>query len=117
VTRRAAVHAMKKQVIHAQHERAAAKAETAEAVTGSWEKIASVIDWALAELSGKNRDAVVLRFFQDRSFSEFGWRWACPKRPPASAWPADWEGCDRSFRGAALRCRWRHWASRFQCTP
>jgi RNA polymerase sigma factor (sigma-70 family) len=72
VTRRAALHAMKKQTTQHRHERAAARGEMTEPVTETWNQIAPVIDGALAGLSGKNRDAVVMRFFQDRSFAEIG---------------------------------------------
>jgi RNA polymerase sigma factor (sigma-70 family) len=73
VTRRAALHAMKKQDSQHRHERQAAKVESRDSPTiEEWNLIAPEIDAALSELSGKDRDAVVLRFLQNKSFAQVG---------------------------------------------
>ena len=51
---------------------AGAVAEIDESGGGEWERIAPCLDDALAGLREKDRAAVVLRFFQQRSFAEVG---------------------------------------------
>jgi RNA polymerase sigma factor (sigma-70 family) len=63
------------QVLRAQRRRTAREAvqmEAKEATTAEWEEMRPVIDEALAELETGERDAVLLRFFGDRSFAEIG---------------------------------------------
>ncbi|HEY2883028.1 MAG TPA: sigma-70 family RNA polymerase sigma factor [Pirellulales bacterium] len=72
VTRCTAVNAMKKQSIAAKHERLAAKPEAIAAADDTWQDIAPHLDAELNRLARIDRDAVVLRFFLDRSFSEIG---------------------------------------------
>ncbi|MBS0632427.1 MAG: TonB family protein [Verrucomicrobia bacterium] len=40
--------------------------------TADWQKLAPVLDAAIGELSERDRDAVVLRFFEGRPFAEIG---------------------------------------------
>ncbi|MGA2583818.1 MAG: sigma-70 family RNA polymerase sigma factor [Tepidisphaeraceae bacterium] len=72
VTHFSAVSAMKKRSIQRRNERLAARTEAAPTPTVDWEQIAPLLDSALNRLPKKDRDAVLLRFFQDRSFAEIG---------------------------------------------
>ncbi len=44
----------------------------ADAGDTNWQKLAPVLDQAIGELAARDRDAVVLRFFESRAFSEIG---------------------------------------------
>ncbi|HZZ57844.1 MAG TPA: sigma-70 family RNA polymerase sigma factor [Opitutaceae bacterium] len=57
---------------HLMEELAAEGAPPASAV--DWEKLRPVLDHAISELPARDRDAVVLRFFEDRSFADLGAR-------------------------------------------
>jgi RNA polymerase sigma factor (sigma-70 family) len=72
VTRNVAINAMKKRTTDRTNEQKAARPEAIEAAAGSWEAISPVIDAELARLPRKDRDAIVLRFFENRSFAEIG---------------------------------------------
>jgi RNA polymerase sigma factor (sigma-70 family) len=72
VTRFASLNAMRKQSIHRMHESLAAKPEASAAVAEQWRDIAAQLDVELNHLGRVDRDAVVLRFFQERSFAEIG---------------------------------------------
>jgi RNA polymerase sigma factor (sigma-70 family) len=72
VTRSACVNAMKKQAIQRKHEALASRPETAPTDADEWAQIAPLLDGELNRLAIADRDAIVLRFFQDRSFSEIG---------------------------------------------
>ena len=72
VTRCTCVNAMKKQAIHKKYELLAAKPEVGAAALDQWANIAPLLDGELNRLATLDRDAVVLRFFQDRSFAEIG---------------------------------------------
>ena len=74
VTRCVVVTVMRKQAIQNKHEQCAAKPEVleAEAVGQEWKEIAPLLDAELNRLGQVDRDALVLRFFQDRSFAEIG---------------------------------------------
>ena len=73
VTRYAAVDAMRKQMRLKERERAAARSVV---VTGpeqsSLDRVEPMIDAALQHLRARDRDAVVLRFFEDKSFPQIG---------------------------------------------
>jgi RNA polymerase sigma factor (sigma-70 family) len=71
-TRYVVVTVMRKQAIKAKHERRAARPEALEAAAEEWQEIAPLLDAELNRLRNVDRDAVVLRFFQDRSFAEIG---------------------------------------------
>lgn len=71
VTRYVSVNAMKKQSIHRTHEELAARPEIAQA-NESWDDVADQLDEELNSLASLDRDAIVLRFFQDRSFTQIG---------------------------------------------
>jgi len=47
----------------------------------NWEQLSPVLDEAVARLGAKDRDAVLLRYFERK---ELGMRWARAKRPRAS---------------------------------
>jgi RNA polymerase sigma factor (sigma-70 family) len=72
VTRRAAVHAMNKRNLDRRHDEAIAKPELAEAQAAAWEQVAPVLDGAMAALPQRDRDAVVLRVLENRSFAQVG---------------------------------------------
>jgi RNA polymerase sigma factor (sigma-70 family) len=46
--------------------------DTASGSAEAWREIAPALEGALAELGAKNQDALVLRFFKERSFAEVG---------------------------------------------
>jgi RNA polymerase sigma factor (sigma-70 family) len=67
------------------HETAVAEAHARQVIAGDaglsepgdgdpWEQIAPELDWAMAKLSTSIRDAVVLRYFEQKSFKEVGSR-------------------------------------------
>jgi RNA polymerase sigma factor (sigma-70 family) len=73
VTRRAVVDAMRKKTAERRQERIAAKPESG--VGGDdaeWNEIAPRLDAAVNGLPAMDRDAIVLRFFEDRSFADVG---------------------------------------------
>jgi len=72
VTRCVVATVMRKQTIKKKHEQLAARPEVLEAAADDWEEIAPRLDVELNRLGQVDRDAVVLRFFQDRSFAEIG---------------------------------------------
>jgi hypothetical protein len=72
VTRYVAVNVMREQAIHKKHEHLAARAESLEAAAEEWKEIAPLLDAELNRLKRVDRDALVLRYFQDRSFAEIG---------------------------------------------
>ncbi len=72
VTRAVSVNAMKKRAVQKKHEFQAARPEATQAVDDQWEHIAPFLDRVLNRLADKDRDAIVLRFFQGRSFAEIG---------------------------------------------
>lgn len=72
VTRYASVSAMRKQARRNRHEAAAAKPEAVGLTKEEWTAISPYLDAELNRLPTKDRDAVVLRFFQNRSFAEVG---------------------------------------------
>jgi RNA polymerase sigma factor (sigma-70 family) len=73
-TRYAVLDALKLEARRLRRERAAAELEETMRDTSDarWEEIAPLLDEALARLSISERDAVVLRFFEKRSWSEIG---------------------------------------------
>ncbi|MGA2231548.1 MAG: sigma-70 family RNA polymerase sigma factor [Tepidisphaeraceae bacterium] len=72
VTRYASVSAMRKQARRNRHEAAAARPEAVALTKEEWTAISPYLDAELNRLPTKDRDAVVLRFFQSRSFAEVG---------------------------------------------
>lgn len=71
VTRYTAVDAMRRQMRQQRHEKAAARAEVVETAE-FWPGIAPVLDEALSKLRTTDRDAIVLRFFQEQPLVEVG---------------------------------------------
>src|SRR5262245_56199659 len=55
-----------------QREQRAAQMETASSEESAWEQIAPLLDKAMAQLGDKERDAMLLRFFERRSLVEVG---------------------------------------------
>jgi RNA polymerase sigma factor (sigma-70 family) len=75
VARRAAVNAMRKEARRRRHESRAAATEMSSAIcqtADDWNEVAPLLDAELNRLASKDRDAVVLRFFQDRTFAQVG---------------------------------------------
>jgi RNA polymerase sigma factor (sigma-70 family) len=73
VTRYAAVDTMRKQVRMKKRERAVAKSEVmTDPAVAEWERVEPVLDAAMEKLDARDRDAIVLRFFEDKSFPQVG---------------------------------------------
>ncbi|HTQ41022.1 MAG TPA: sigma-70 family RNA polymerase sigma factor [Pirellulales bacterium] len=72
VTRCVVVNAMRKQINKNKCEHLAAKPEALQAAADEWGEIAPLLDAELNRLKTADRDALVLRFFEDRSFAEIG---------------------------------------------
>lgn len=72
VTRHVSVNAMKKEIRQRHYERAAAKPESVAQEAAAWEMASPLLDEAMSKLPVGDRDAVVMRFFEDRSFVEIG---------------------------------------------
>jgi uncharacterized protein (TIGR03435 family) len=68
----AAADALKSQYRRQHREQQAVQMETSPAPDDSWEQIAPLLDEAMAELGDKDRNAVVLRFFQQKPLKEVG---------------------------------------------
>src|ERR1043165_508474 len=67
-TRYAAKSAMRSQRRREFHERAAATIEKPQPENTTWERLAPVLDEAMSRLSKSDRDAVLLRYFGQKSF-------------------------------------------------
>lgn len=67
-----ALDALKKRHRRKQREQQAAEMQASAAEDSDWEQIAPLLDEAMSELSEKDRDAVVLRFFEEKSLAEVG---------------------------------------------
>jgi len=77
-TRNAAFNLMRDENLRQQREREAQAAHAMAAVPaehGEWERVRPVLDGAMDGLSERDREAVLQRFFQQRSFVELGRRW------------------------------------------
>jgi RNA polymerase sigma factor (sigma-70 family) len=75
VTRRAAINAVRSESRRRRHEQEAAVMRQEPAVIEpkpAWEEIAPVLDEQVLRLKQKDRDAVMLRFYERRSFAEVG---------------------------------------------
>lgn len=74
VTRRACLDAVRRRDTRQQYEQRAAaeRTEAGAALQQDWVYLRDLIDGAMARLSGPDRDAVVLRYFEDRSAAEVG---------------------------------------------
>jgi type II secretion system protein G len=72
VTRRACVDAMRRRAIQRRHELAAAKNESIAVEADYWAEIEPLLDAAMDRLPAVDRDAIVLRYFNDRSFADVG---------------------------------------------
>jgi RNA polymerase sigma factor (sigma-70 family) len=72
VTRSVVVSGMRKQKLDRKHLQHVARPETLTPVVHEWDEISPVIDAELSRLPRKDRDAIVLRFFEDRSFAQIG---------------------------------------------
>jgi type II secretion system protein G len=72
VTRRACVDAMRKRATQRRHELAAARNESTVAEADRWAEIEPLLDSAMDRLPAVDRDAIVLRYFNDRSFADVG---------------------------------------------
>lgn len=72
VTRRTAVDYVRRESRRVQRERTAGPILAMNESSPDWSRLAPVLDEAMAELNDADRSAVVLRFFQNRSFREVG---------------------------------------------
>ena len=66
-----------------------------------WEQMSPLLDEALATLGETDRQAVLLRFFENKSLAEVGNLWARAKTPRASGSAARWKNCTAIFPNAA----------------
>ena len=71
-TRFAAADAVKIQSRRQWREQQAAQMQTTAAGEFNWDQIAPHLDEAMAKLGGKDRDAVLLRYFENKTFAEVG---------------------------------------------
>ena len=75
VTRYAAVHARRDEARRKHHEREAAmmkRESTAAMSEGEWEQVAPMLDELVGKLGKKDQEAVLLRFYQQKSLAEVG---------------------------------------------
>jgi RNA polymerase sigma factor (sigma-70 family) len=72
VARHASVDAMRQRLRSQHREQIAAKPEATAPAAEDWAELAPVLDQALTQLRPKDRDAIVLRFFEDRTFEQLG---------------------------------------------
>jgi len=68
----AASDALKIQYRRKRRENEAAQMDTTSADTSTWEQVAPLLEEAMAQLRPKDRDAVLLRFFENKSLAEVG---------------------------------------------
>jgi uncharacterized protein (TIGR03435 family) len=71
-TRFAAADAVKIQTRRQRREQQAAQMQTTADANFNWEQIAPHLDEAMARLGGKDRDAVLLRYFENKTFAQVG---------------------------------------------
>jgi RNA polymerase sigma factor (sigma-70 family) len=71
-TRFAAADAVKMQIRRRRREQHAFEVQTTADENFAWEQIAPFLDEAMARLGGKDRDAVLLRFFENKTLAEVG---------------------------------------------
>ena len=71
-TRFAAADAVKMQIRRRRREQQAAQMQTTAAEEFNWEQIAPFLDEAVAALGERDRNAVLLRFFENKNFAEVG---------------------------------------------
>ena len=100
----AAADARKTAFRRQQREHEAAQMQTTSADESAWEKIAPLLDEALAALAEKDRVAVMLRFFEQKSLEEVGMALGIG---PGTAQKRVWRAVDKlrqyfSLHGAAL---------------
>jgi RNA polymerase sigma factor (sigma-70 family) len=72
VTRCASLDALRRKARRTKYERAAMKNESQEITAEDWSEMAPLLDEQLNRLGARDRDAVVLRYFQNRSFADVG---------------------------------------------
>jgi RNA polymerase sigma factor (sigma-70 family) len=71
-TRNVAADALKMQIRRHRREQQAAQMQTAVTNESNWEQIAPFLDSAVASLGEHDRNAVLLRFFENKSFAQIG---------------------------------------------
>ena len=62
-----------------------------------WPQIVPLLEDAMGRLNEKDRNAIVLRFFEGKSFQEIGAASAPVKMPPKNVSPMPWKNCGNSF--------------------
>src|SRR5665213_3028968 len=71
-TQFAAADAVKMQIRRQRREQQAFEMQTTADENFAWEQIAPHLDEAMAKLGGKDRDAVLLRYFENKTFAQVG---------------------------------------------
>jgi RNA polymerase sigma factor (sigma-70 family) len=71
-TRHVAADVLKMQIRRHRREQQAAQMQTTVADESNWEQIAPFLDGAVASLGERDRNAVLLRFFENKSFTQIG---------------------------------------------
>ena len=66
-----------------------------------WEQMSPLLDEALATLGETDRQAVLLRFFENKSWRKSETNWAPAKTPRANGSAARWKNCAAIFPNAA----------------
>lgn len=75
-TRHLAERAVRKEQTRRRYELEAAMHElNSSEVSPDWERLRPVIDDVLDQLAARDRDAILLRFFEGRPYTEMGWSW------------------------------------------
>ena len=67
------------------------------------------LDEMVGRLHHDDRQAVLLRFYQQKSMADVGARCMFPRMPRKSGWRGRWTGCATCCEGRASRFRRRHW--------
>ena len=83
----------------------------------AWLQVRPLLDDAMAQLNEKDRNAIVLRFFEGKPLKEVAMPWAPAKTPPRCASAAPWTNFARFFSSAASPSRQRRWRRLFPAIP
>ena len=66
-----------------------------------WDKLRPILDQAMLRLKQADREAILLRYFQNRPLAEIGTSLASTKMPPACASSERWTSSTPSWFAAA----------------
>ena len=98
-------------------EQQALQMQTTSTGDSSWEQIAPLLDEAMSRMGEKDRNALALRFFEQKSLEEVGWRWALTPPRHRNACGGRWTSCANTFPGMARRFPRRPSRRRYPPTP